>query len=206
MSGFFAVRPSVIKDAPLKAKGYKILLEVLVKGNYDRDKVKEVPITFKDREVGESKLGSKVIMNYIQHLIQLYLFPGSAPFFKFLFVGGSGMVVDIGILSLLLHLVGDSTMQYRLFMSISFIAAVTWNFIWNRFWTFNAKKGSLSSQYLKFFVVAIVAFSVRYGLADVGLRLLEINEPPYYQILTFGVILIVTIINYLGSKLWAFKK
>lgn len=206
MSGFFAVRPSVIKNAPLKAKGYKILLEVLVKGNYEKDRVKEVPITFKDREVGESKLGSKVIVNYIQHLIQLYLFPGSAPFFKFLFVGGTGMIVDLGILSLMLYLLGETKSDYMLSQAISFGAAVTWNFIWNRFWTFNARKGSMVGQYVKFMVVAAVAFGVRYLLANYGVDLLGVDEAPYYQIMTVGVIFIVTIINFLGSKLWAFKK
>lgn len=206
MAGFFAVRPSVIEGAPLKAKGYKILLEVLVKGNYDRKKVKEVPITFKDREVGESKLGSKVIVNYIQHLIQLYLFPGSAPFFKFLFVGGSGMVVDLGILTLLLLMIGESKTEFMIFQGFSFLAAVTWNFFWNRFWTFDSRKSSMGGQYLKFGVVAIFAFIVRTALSYFGVDILGIEQAPYYQAMTFGVILIVTVINYLGSKLWAFKK
>ncbi len=206
MAGFFAVRPSVIEGAPLKAKGYKILLEVLVKGNYDHKKVKEVPITFKDREVGESKLGSKVILNYLQHLVKLYLFPGSAPFFKFLFVGGTGMLIDLGLLTFMLYLLGDGKNDYLISQSISFAAAVSWNFIWNRFWTFDARKGSAGGQYIKFSIVALIAFGVRFGLTYVGVDLLGIDEQPLYQVLTIGVIVIVTVINYIGSKLWAFKK
>lgn len=204
MSGFFAVRPSVIEGAPLRAKGYKILLEVLVKGKWSN--LAEVPITFRDREMGESKLGSKVIMNYLQHLFKLYLFPGSAPLIKFLFVGGTGMMVDLGILTLMLFLLGTEKTDYMISQSISFMAAVTWNFFWNRMWTFDSRKAAMSSQYLKFFIVAVIAFAIRSGLSYLGVEVLDISEPPYYQMLTFGVILVVTIINFLGSRFWAFKK
>ena len=64
----------------------------------------------------------------------------------------------------------------------------------------------MGGQYIKFFVIAIIAFGIRYTLANYGVDLLGVDESPYYQILTVGVILIVTIINFLGSKLWAFKK
>jgi dolichol-phosphate mannosyltransferase len=204
MSGFFAIRPSVIKGAPLQAKGYKILLEVLVKGSYKE--IREVPIRFRDRELGQSKLGSKVMLNYLQHLLKLYLFPGSASFIKFLFVGGSGMIVDLGLLSLLLFLLGTEKNDYMISQSISFFAAVTWNFFWNRLWTFDSRKASMTSQYLKFFTVAVIAFILRSAISYFGVDVLGINQPPYYQMLTFTVILIVTVINYLGSKFWAFRK
>ncbi|MFW3145517.1 MAG: glycosyltransferase [Thermoplasmatota archaeon] len=213
MSGFFALRPEVIKDAPLRAKGYKILLEILVKGRYQ--KVEEVPIVFRDRELGQSKLGSKVIFNYLQHLMKLYIHPGSAPFFKFLFVGGTGMLVDLGMVSLLLLLLGDNTFDlfsyesirfFYLFQAVSFIYAVTWNFIWNKYWTFDAGRGRSSTQYRRFFLVAVFAFVVRSALLYGAVDLMGFDHQPLYQIALVTVIVIVTVINYLGSKLWAFKK
>ncbi|MGA1822149.1 MAG: glycosyltransferase [Thermoplasmatota archaeon] len=213
MSGFFAVRPEVIKDAPLRAQGYKILLEVLVKGRYE--KVEEVPIVFKDREYGESKLGSGVIVNYVGHLIKLYSFPGSAPFIKFLFVGGSGMLVDLGLVTLLLLLLGDNRFDllsfedvrfFHLYQVVSFIYAVTWNFVWNRYWTFDARRGSSSEQYAKFFTVAVIALSIRSVLLYVAVEMLGFEGMPLYHIALVSVIAFVTVINFLGSKLWAFKK
>jgi dolichol-phosphate mannosyltransferase len=213
MSGFFAIRPEVIKDAPLRPKGYKILLEVLVKGKYDR--IKEVPITFKDRELGESKLGSKVIFFYLQHLLHLYLHPGSAPFIKFLFVGGTGMLVDLGLLTLLLLLLGDDKFDllsfedvrfFHLYQGVSFLYAVTWNFVWNRYWTFDARRGSSSQQYVRFFIVAIIALGIRSGMLYFAVEELGFKGMPLYHIAVVIVIAFVTIINYLGSKLWAFKK
>lgn len=202
MSGFFAVRREVVKGAPLKAKGYKILLEVLVKARYG--KVKEVPITFKDRTKGESKLGSKVIFNYLQHLFQLYLFPGSAPFFKFLFVGGTGFLVDLGIFTLLWKMVG--TDDNSIWQIISFSFAVIWNFCWNRIWTFNATKEKGAAQFIKFVTIAVIALIVRSLLFEGGKILFHLSNGLQLNGLLFIVIIIVTIINYIGSKLWAFKK
>jgi dolichol-phosphate mannosyltransferase len=51
--------------------GFKIGLEVIVKGKYD--KAVEVPYTFTDRIVGESKLNQSEIFNYLKQLRKLYL-------------------------------------------------------------------------------------------------------------------------------------
>ena len=69
MSGFFFLKKSIIKDINLNAKGYKILLEIIVKGNYKN--VKEVPYTFKDRKLGKSKLNKKEYINYLRNLFNL---------------------------------------------------------------------------------------------------------------------------------------
>jgi dolichol-phosphate mannosyltransferase len=70
MSGFFLLRREAIKDiGPTRNKGFKILLEILVKGRYN--KVVEVPYTFKSRKQGKSKLGIGEIWNYVKHLYRL---------------------------------------------------------------------------------------------------------------------------------------
>jgi dolichol-phosphate mannosyltransferase len=70
MSGFFAVKKSVVKNARLEAYGYKILLEVLVIGKYR--KVAEVPFTFLNRSFGKSKIGVSVEVDYLKQLVHLY--------------------------------------------------------------------------------------------------------------------------------------
>ena len=72
MSGFFFLKRKVLEGIYLKPKGYKILLEILVKANYKE--VKEVPFIFKDRTAGESKLSLTVSLNYLAQLLDLYLF------------------------------------------------------------------------------------------------------------------------------------
>lgn len=72
MSGYFFMKRGVIKGKTLKVKGYKILLEILVKGN--QKKVKEIPILFRNRTVGTSKLGFRVYLDYLKQLGNLYLY------------------------------------------------------------------------------------------------------------------------------------
>ncbi|MFH0862974.1 MAG: polyprenol monophosphomannose synthase [Candidatus Altiarchaeota archaeon] len=72
MTGYFFMRKSVIDGVPLDAVGFKICLEVQVKGKYN--KAVEVPYTFHNRKLGKSKLNSKEYTNYIRHLIKLYMY------------------------------------------------------------------------------------------------------------------------------------
>lgn len=201
MSGFFAFTPSVIEGVQLNAKGFKILLEVLVKGHYN--KVVEVPIVFKDREWGESKLGRGVIVSYILHLIALYLTPGTAPLLKFLFVGGCGMILDVTLFTILTMLLGFGGITGQL---TSFCVALMWNFIMNRIWTFGKTgQSNVLVEFAKFVAVACVALLVRTGLFEGGKKYLGIHNAPWVQLLLVGVIISVTAINFIGSRWLVFN-
>lgn len=67
MSGFFFMKRKVIEKIRFKSKGYKILLEILVKGDYD--KFIEIPYIFRSREVGKSKLG---VIEYLKFIIDVF--------------------------------------------------------------------------------------------------------------------------------------
>jgi len=69
ISGFFLVRRSAVDGVILSHAGYKILLEILAKGMYDR--VAEVSYTFKPRKRGKSKLSLKEMINYASLLLKL---------------------------------------------------------------------------------------------------------------------------------------
>jgi dolichol-phosphate mannosyltransferase len=69
-SGFFMFKKEVIKNSFLKPIGYKIMLEVLAKGKIN--KVSEVPIHFRKRERGKSKLNMKQIFLASRHLLRLF--------------------------------------------------------------------------------------------------------------------------------------
>ncbi len=71
MSGFFILKKSVIEGVTLKPIGYKILLEVLARGRYQR--VVEVPYTFEERTEGGSKMGPKQVWQYVVHLLRIRL-------------------------------------------------------------------------------------------------------------------------------------
>jgi dolichol-phosphate mannosyltransferase len=69
MSGFFMLKREAINDVELSSRGFKMLLEILIKGK--QNSVVEVPYTFKLRRKGKSKLNLKEIFRYAFLLIKL---------------------------------------------------------------------------------------------------------------------------------------
>lgn len=70
--GFFMLKKSVIAGTSFDAESWKILIEILVKGNYGR--VAELPYAFHARELGTSKLTAKEQINYLRHLKTLFTY------------------------------------------------------------------------------------------------------------------------------------
>jgi dolichol-phosphate mannosyltransferase len=66
LSGFFLLRRGVIEGVNLRPTGYKILLEILIRGKYSR--VEEVPYLFENRKQGRSNLGLREYLRYLRHL------------------------------------------------------------------------------------------------------------------------------------------
>jgi len=173
VSGFFAVKRSVVMHAPLKPRGYKILLEVLGKGVWERDT--EIPFEFSDREIGTSKLKVKTIIEYAQQVedIALYSFGHheSAVWrewkkvFKFGLVGISGIAINLGILQILL-LAGISGYT-ALFFAI--VTAILNNFIWHDLWTFRdafRRQGTTTWYRLRlFYIVSVGGAIINYVIA-----------------------------------------
>ena len=79
LSGYFFMKKSVIDGVNLKTKGYKILLEILVKGKYK--KVKEFPYTFRIRKYSASKLNTKECLLFLGQIIK-YSFYKTIKLFK----------------------------------------------------------------------------------------------------------------------------
>ena len=64
------VSEDVIENVKLTPQGYKIGLEILVKGNCQ--KVKEVPFVFNNRVNGKSKMSFRIQMEYLVQIGHLY--------------------------------------------------------------------------------------------------------------------------------------
>lgn len=132
MSGYFALRRSVIEGCRLAPEGYKILLEVLGRGRYRR--VEEIPYIFVERERGGSKLGPRQYGEFLVHLLRLSWRTGElSRFLKFSAVGGLGVLVNMGILALLTS-AGLGYLQAGFFAVETAIAT---NFVLNELWTFS---------------------------------------------------------------------
>lgn len=93
MSGYFLVRRSVVADAQLDPVGYKILLEVLARGNVRQ--VAEKPYVFLEREKGRSKVAASHYLGYLRHLMRLRLHPlRSRALVRYLLVTAVALVAD----------------------------------------------------------------------------------------------------------------
>jgi len=200
MTGFFMIKKNVIKNVDLNPKGFKILLEIIVKGKYQN--IKEVPITFINRVEGKSKAGTKEIVYYLQNLIGYLPYKKNVikEFVKFGVVGGIGTLVNIAILYLLTE---EAGVYYMISAIFSFIVAMSGNFLLNKLWTFNEIiEFGIGRKYLQFSLVSISALLVNLFFLYIFTEVLGI----YYivsQILAIGIALII---NFLGNKIWTFSK
>ena len=69
-SGFFLIRQSVASRVAIRAGGFKICLELLMRGWPER--LVEIPYRFDDREQGESKMSLREAAGYLIQLRDLY--------------------------------------------------------------------------------------------------------------------------------------
>lgn len=164
----------------IKFKGFAYKVELLHKMVELNAKIKEIPLNFKIRTFGESKLDKKTAKEIFSCIFFLRLKDKkSRKFIKFAIVGFSGYIVN----SIFLEIFSASTITKKiadLFSSVKNINILkiltnptSWaagfsaevsiinNFILNNFWTFKQKKGnsalSLLNKFFKFNFVAIGA-------------------------------------------------
>ncbi|MDP7008313.1 MAG: glycosyltransferase family 2 protein [Phycisphaerales bacterium] len=151
MSGFLGLRRTTFDHATnLDPVGYKIGLELIVKCGCTN--VVEVPIHFRTRQLGESKLTLQVQWEYLQHIIRLlrYTHAKLVSFCTFAAVGFSGLGIYIAATMLTTALITPAWLAICLAIWI----AMTWNFFWDRKYAFwNAKNRSIASQYIGFLLV-----------------------------------------------------
>jgi dolichol-phosphate mannosyltransferase len=132
MSGYFMVRRSCIAGKTMNPAGYKILIEVLGRG--DIRWIGEVGYVFQERQEGESKVTWKQYIEYLRHLVRLRFarWP-MGKFLRFGIVGFSGVFVDMGVFYLLRTVLGLGLTRSNI---ISGEVAIISNFLWNDLWTF----------------------------------------------------------------------
>ena len=68
-AGYFLIRRRVVEDVDLRPVGFKILIEVLARGRWQR--VEELPHAYQGRQEGKSKLGYRQTVQFLSHLARL---------------------------------------------------------------------------------------------------------------------------------------
>jgi putative flippase GtrA len=117
---------------------------------------------------------------------------------KFCTVGGTGYVVNLAVYTALLHWAG---LHYLAAAACSFAVAVANNYTWNRVWTFRGQRGHFAYQGLRFLVVSLAAL----GANLVCLRVLVALGAGKIVGQAIAIVL-VTPLNFVGNKLWSFRR
>jgi len=139
----------------------------------------------------------------------------SKRFAKFLVVGTIGAVVDFGTFNLLtavLHLPPVSSSV------ASFLAAVTSNFLFNRYWTYpDSRSKPVWRQVIQFTTVNIVGLAIRTplfaalipvwrGVLERGRWALPFSSEQLSRNLALGcAVLVVLVWNFVANRFWTYN-
>lgn len=122
---------------------------------------------------------------------------------RFGVVGVSGYIVNTVSFWFCLHVIG---LDYKIALPIAYLSGVVNNFTWNSRWTFTHERESHTAvQGAKFLVVSTVAFGCNYGLVVAGVHWVHLFSQHKVVINALANILVIPV-NFLGQKLWSFKK
>lgn len=202
MSGFFMIKREVIEGIELNPIGYKILLEIIAKGKYER--IEEEPIKFSKREKGESSLNLSNQIKYLKHLIRLsWETKEIHRMLKFAIVGLTGIFVNLGILWILTEFAG---FHYLLSAIFSIEASIISNFLLNDFWTFVDRRergvAKWLNRFIKFNIISSPAFPMQMGVMGMLYEFFGV----YYILAAFIGIIAVFIWNFVANSLWTWRK
>lgn len=200
MSGFFMFKCEGLNNVEFHPIGYKILLEMLVMGKFQN--VVEVPFIFEDRSSGRSKMKARQQLDYLKHIFSLMKRKGELiRFLKFIGVGLSGTLVNLGILRLV-----DSVTNWSGYVALipGIEVSIITNFLLNDFFTFSdrrvGKTKSFFGRLLKYNLIALAGAAINYGVAA-GLITVGLN----IYLADFIGIVIAFLWNYFLSTVWAWK-
>ncbi|KIO49203.1 glycosyltransferase family 39 protein [Nitrosospira sp. NpAV] len=197
-SGFFAFRRELAATIAEHACGCKILLELLVAGQ-GKLSVVEVPISFRDRTHGTSKLSFHHQWMYLQRLMTLAggtVSFGSAG--RFAAVGLLGIAIDILLFQWLMNRGAGLALAHI----VSFFAAAAVNYSLNSKWAFRSLHADYPRwpHFGRFLTVGLFALLMRGGV--LALLVYGWHMPPMLAI--FPAVAATAAINYLGTAFHVF--
>jgi putative flippase GtrA len=116
---------------------------------------------------------------------------------KFAAVGASGYLVNLGVYAALLH----AGMHFRLAAVFSFTVSATTNYLFNRLWTFREDRGHFAHQGLRFLVVSAICL----GANQLWLTVFVWLGAGKIVAQALAIVCVMPL-NFLGNKLWSFRR
>lgn len=202
MSGIFALPQSrVVALAPrLSNIGFKLLLDILLSSS-EPLRAKEVPYRFRTRNAGTSKLDTAVTVDFLLLLLDKLVGRWLPPrFILFAAVGGSGLVVHLGALWMLL----GTGLPFKSAQAIAVAAAIGHNFLVNNQLTFRDRRlrgMAMVRGLLSFYLVCGLGAIANVG---VGAFVYAAHEP--WWLAGIAGAIIGSLWNYATSSLLTWRK
>ena len=195
MSGHFMIRRDELEAiAPsLSTQGFKILLDILATARGSLRTI-ELPSTFRERQHGESKLDSKIALDFAALVTaKLTNDAVSARFLLFCMVGLTGIGIHLSILSALLI----TNLSFGAAQAFATIGAIAWNFVLNNLFTYRDQR--LTGWH---FVTGLIRFQVICAIgaiSNVGIATWIYDYDETWWIAGLGGALIGTVWNFVVS-------
>ena len=148
-------------------------------------------------------------------------------FLKFSVVGAIGFVIDFGVFNLLTGRFGMASIPAS---GISFVVAVTNNFILNRYWTYpDSRSKRLSQQAIQFAIVSVLGVGIRFliffffeeNMIRIGATFLHqlpatrLSQIPMINVITAArlgenltlalAVIVVLFWNFLINRIWTYS-
>lgn len=107
----------------------------------------------------------------------LKYFEKYAQFGRFAVVGVLNTIVDLGVLNVLMFFTGISSgIYFSVFKTLSFLAAVTNSYIWNKRWTFKSSEPVGARVYGLFIIVSVIGMAINVTTASL---IVNFVAPPH---------------------------
>ncbi len=129
-------------------------------------------------------------------------------FMRYLVVGGTAFLVDLGILTLTKSFIFYSLGEAGTLIATAcgFIAGLIYNYILSIFFVFEKSKEKVKGKQLKSFLVFAIIGVIGLGLTMLGMHIgITIFGDKYYAIIKIFVAGVVLIWNYVGRKILIFR-
>ncbi len=203
-SGFRAIRSSMLKKVDvenLPVDGYAFQVALLDGLLQQGAKVVELPIYFRDRVAGETKLRLSDLIEFFVYALVLGFSRGRGALPKFLVTGGTGTVVNVLAFQGMICLEVNKYLASLAALEIS----ILWNFCINDMWTFRHTQPSAGwlKRNLRFHLASVTVVATSFGIFVLLVHLFP--QWPLWLAQLLAILPAVPLSYYFSSR-WVFRR
>jgi dolichol-phosphate mannosyltransferase len=203
MSGFFMMRRDRFEAlAPqLSSQGFKILLDIAATAR-GKLATAELPFVFAERRHGESKLDTRVALDFAALVLaKLTNDTVSFRFLLFCLVGLTGIAIHMAVLQFALAI---AALGFGAAQTVATVAAITWNFVLNNMFTYRDQRlggWQFVTGLIRFQLICAVG-----AISNVGIASVIYERDPNWWVAGLGGALMGAVWNYVVSAAFVWRQ